>query len=210
MTHAPKLKICGLRDAAFARRAEDLGVDYLGFIFADGSPRRVTPDDAARIAASLAGRATCVGVFTDAPVADILAVAARVPLAVAQLHSEAYTAQDAAALKAAGLEVWRLHRTGPAPDWADALLLDGFSGGRAGGTGTRADWTRAADLAAAGRRVVLAGGISAANAAAAAATGCAILDVNSSLETAPGVKSIPLLEQFFAAVNFPLHSARGI
>ena len=49
-----------------------------------------------------------------------------------------------------------------------------------------------------GRRVVLAGGISAANVAAAAATGADILDANSALETSPGVKSTTLLRELVA------------
>ena len=88
---------------------------------------------------------------------------------------------------------------------ADAMLLDGSAAdGRSGGTGRLADWSRAAELAASGVRVVLAGGISAENVRAAAETGCAILDVNSSIETAPGEKSAERLEAFFrAAVNCP-------
>ena len=188
----PQIKICGIRDSAVARRAEELGADYLGFIFAARSPRRISPETAAAIAATLSGRAKRVGVFTDATVDEMLAIAARVPLDVAQLHSARYGAEDVASLRAAGLEVWRLNE----PCGADAVLLDGAAGGRCGGTGARADWSRAAELSAAGVRVVLAGGISAENAAAAAETGCAILDVNSSLETRPGMKSLESLERF--------------
>ena len=65
----------------------------------------------------------------------------------------------------------------------------------------RADWNRARALASSGVRVVLAGGISAENIRDAAATGCAVLDVNSSLEVRPGVKSIALLEALFAAIR---------
>ena len=53
MAGFPKLKICGVRDGAFARRAEELGVDYLGFIFAEKSPRYVTPEAAAAIGLAL-------------------------------------------------------------------------------------------------------------------------------------------------------------
>ena len=42
----PLLKICGINDTAFAVEAAKCGVDYLGFIFAEGSPRRVTPEKA--------------------------------------------------------------------------------------------------------------------------------------------------------------------
>ncbi|MBR4616497.1 MAG: hypothetical protein IKO55_12885, partial [Kiritimatiellae bacterium] len=45
--------------------------------------------------------------------------------------------------------------------------------------------------------VVLAGGLSSANIGAAAATGCAVLDVNSSIEESPGVKTLALLEDLF-------------
>ena len=79
-------------------------------------------------------------------------------------------------------------------------MLDGRTAAGTGGTGTLADWRLAAALADAGVRVVLAGGISADNAVDAARTGCAVLDVNSSLETAPAVKSEKLLERFFAAI----------
>ena len=196
MKRKPEIKVCGINDAAFARRAEALGADYLGFIFAERSPRRVSPDVARAIAAGLCGKAKRVGVFTSATVADILAVAERVPLDVVQLHSAGYGAEAVAAIRAAGLEVWLLNAEG-----ADAVLLDGSDGERCGGTGLRADWERARSLAASGVRVVLAGGISAGNAAAAADTGCAVLDVNSSLETSPGVKSLALLEDLFAVVD---------
>ena len=202
MKHTPKIKVCGINDVAFAQRSEALGVDFLGFIFAEKSPRRVLPERAAEIAASLTGQAKRVGVFTTMSVDEILAVAAAVPLDVVQLHSTHYGADDVGSLKANGLEVWRLNEL----CGSDAVLLDGSSGGRCGGTGQLADWRRASELSATGVRVVLAGGISAENAASAAATGCAILDVNSSLETAPGVKSVERMESFMESVRglFPL------
>ena len=194
MKRSPAIKVCGMNDAAVAQRAEELGADYLGFIFAEGSPRRVSPEDAHMIVAALSGRARKVGVFTSAPVHEIIAVAEKVPLDVVQLHSRAYGVDAVRALRSSGFEVWQLESRE-----ADAMLLDGVSAGMSGGTGKRADWQRAAELAASGIRIVLAGGISADNVLDAAATGCTVLDVNSSLETAPGVKSIAKLETFFAA-----------
>ena len=196
MSGFPKLKICGVRDGAFARRAEELGVDYLGFIFAEKSPRYVAPDAAAAIAATL-GRAKLVGVFTTSTIDEILEIARKIPLDVVQLHGRDYGADEIFALRADGLEVWQLESSG-----ADAMLLDGTAAdGQSGGTGLRADWKRAADLAASGVRVVLAGGLSSANFGAAAATGCAVLDVNSSLEESPGVKSLALLDELFRSIH---------
>lgn len=39
-----KIKICGVNDTDFAAEAERLGADYLGFVFAESSPRQVTAD----------------------------------------------------------------------------------------------------------------------------------------------------------------------
>lgn len=211
----PRLKVCGVNDAAFAVEAASLGVDYLGFIFAEGSPRRVTPEKAREIMDAVrnggfADRPRYVGVFTDRDVSRICDIAAEVGLDVVQLHSE-YGAEEVSRVKALGFEVWRLapsehgaEKSTTGADVADAgedaVLIDGRAGTRCGGTGVLADWSRVAELKRLGRRVVLAGGISAANIAAASATGADIIDVNSGIETAPGVKSIKLLSDLLAAI----------
>ena len=109
-----------------------------------------------------------------------------------QLHG-AYGETAVAAIRATGYEVWLLDA--PPDSAADAVLLDGRTGAQCGGTGQLADWSRVAELKRTGRRVVLAGGLSAGNLSAAAATGADTLDFNSSLETSPGVKSIVLLDE---------------
>ena len=165
----------------------------------------MAPDAAAAIAAML-GRAKHVGVFTTSKIDEILDIARKIPLDVVQLHSREYVADEISRLKAAGLEVWKLGAKDGAANVAefvnpregavvpDAVLLDGWAGTLCGGTGRRADWEFASELASVGVRVVLAGGLSSANIGAAAATGCAVLDVNSSIEESPGVKTLALLE----------------
>ena len=233
----PRLKVCGITDAAFAVEAARRGIDYLGLIFAEGSPRRVTVEKACEIVAAVRGAETpdrenwrdarsadggraanatggtpvvpagprFVGVFVDHDVEEIDRIASRVGLAVIQLHGD-YGAEDVTALQADGYEVWRLfggrdlsaaqERASP-----DAVLLDGRKGARCGGTGVRADWSLVGPLKSAGRRVVLAGGISAGNVAGAVATGADIIDVNSSVETAPGTKSVALLDELLRATS---------
>ena len=233
-----KLKVCGITDAAFAVEAAKRGVDYLGLIFAAKSPRRVTPAKAREIVAAVS--ASCspaprfIGVFVEQSAREILEIAGTVPIAVVQLHSRDYGADDVALLKTAGYGIWTLDGFAPAvsvgidpifscekeqncgkngkighpplgtvPKNAgtvpiDAVLLDGRDGARCGGTGKLADWSRIAELKAEGRRVVLAGGLSAANIAEAAATGADVLDVNSGVETAPGEKSVALLDKLLA------------
>ena len=194
----PRLKICGITDAAFAVEAARRGIDYLGLIFAAKSPRRVTVEQARQIVASVAGGPRFVGVFVEQDTSEILKISKAVPLDVIQLHRNALK-EEIATLKAAGFEVWRLAGVDGEDDvfaGEDAVLLDGRDGARTGGTGRRADWSRVAALKGAGRRVVLAGGLSATNIAEAAATGADILDVNSALETSPGRKSVRLLDEW--------------
>lgn len=187
-----RVKVCGVNDAAFAAEAERLGADYLGFIFAEGSPRRVTADEVRTIRVGLAGTARCVGVFTSASVPEVLETVRVCGLPVVQLHRRA-TAADVAALRAAGLEVWTL--AGGAE--GDAVLFDSSHGD--GETQLR----RGAFLA------VLAGGLSSANLAAALAQRPDVIDVSGSLETSPGVKSVERLRDFFAAFRAREAGCRG-
>ena len=179
-----KLKVCGVNDGAFAAEAERLGADYLGFIFVPGTSRAVTPEQAAEIFRGLSGRAKRVGVFMkDAPAA-ILDVVRTLKLDVVQLHRRA-TTEDVAALQAEGLEVWTL--AGGAP--GDGVLFDSSHGD--GETAFRRGLWKS----------ILAGGISEANVAEAVALGPDVIDVSGSLESARGVKSIPLLRAFVATLN---------
>ena len=199
----PRLNVCGIPAAAFAVEAARRGVDYLGLIFAEGSPRRVTPKMARAIAESVRSREgrdrrglppCLVGVFTVQDVGEIADVVSSVGLDVVQLHG-AYSDIDVAALKAKGREVWRLYRGNPSCE--DAVLLDG----RRGNTSGMADWSLVAPLKSAGRQVVLAGGISSSNVSDAIRTGADVIDVSGSLETSPGVKSVALLDAFIAALR---------
>ena len=180
-----KIKVCGVRDAAFAVAAAKLGVDYLGFIFEPSSPRHVTAGQAAEIAAALGAearrRVRLVGVFVRGTPVEIVAAMRRAGLDVVQLHRRA-TAADVAALKAAGYEVWTL--AGGAE--GDGVLFDSTHG----------------DGETAFRQVdgksIVAGRIGMENLADVLALGPDVVDVNSSLETAPGVKSANLLAAFLA------------
>lgn len=192
----PELKICGVNDVGFACEAVRLGVDYIGLIFAEGSPRRVDDETACEIASRAKG-VKLVGVFTTSEAGEIVRIAQRVGLNIVQLHG-VYCARDVQTLKAHGLEVWRLD-DGGASLGEDATILDGHDGAKCGGTGRVADWSRVQQLKADMRKVVLAGGIGGDNIKAAIATGADVIDVNSSLESYPGVKSVEKLARFIAA-----------
>ena len=183
-----KVKICGINDAVFAAEAVRLGVDYLGLIFEPSSPRFVTPEKAAEIVSSLDAplrrRVRLVGVFVRETPAEIIATMRRVGLDVVQLHRRA-TGEDVAALKHAGYEVWTL--AGGAE--GDGVLFDSSHGD--GETTFRTG----------GFKSILAGRIGVENVANALALKPDIIDVNSSIETEPGVKSTILLSAFLSEVR---------
>ena len=196
-----KIKICGINDAVFAAEAARLGVDYLGFIFEPSSPRYVTVEKARSICSCLKQRheaidssaslrlcvekkPVLVGVFVRETPAEIITTMRRVGLDVVQLHRRA-TKEDVDALKAAGYEVWTL--AGGAE--GDGVLFDSSHGD--GDTAFRDG----------NYKSIIAGRIGAGNVADALALRPDIIDVNSSLETAPGVKSAILLSAFLSAVR---------
>lgn len=174
-----KLKICGINDRSFAERAAELGVDYLGFIFHEASPRAVTTERARDIAAGLHVRK--VGVFVRQSVDEIVRIMRAAGLDVVQLHRRA-TAEEVAALKANGFEVWTL--AGGAP--GDGVLFDSSHGDG------ETDFRKGAYTS------ILAGKIGIENLSDAKALVPDILDVNSSLETSPGCKSREKLEEFMS------------
>ncbi len=182
------IKVCGVTSAAFAAEAARRGVDYLGVIFAAKSPRRVSSETAREVAAAARAAAAkpprIVGVFVEQQAAEILEIARDVPLDVVQLHRRAAVA-DVAALRAAGLEVWTL--AGGAP--GDGVLFDSSHGD--GETEFRKGNYKA----------IVAGGISAANIGDALRLGPDVVDVNSSIETAPGEKSVAMLDALLAEFN---------
>ncbi len=196
-----KIKVCGTNDAVFAAEAARLGVDYLGFIFEPSSPRYVTVEKARSICSCLKQRheaidssaslrlcvekkPVLVGVFVRETPAQIIATMRRAGLDVVQLHRRA-SSEDVAALKAAGYEVWTL--AGGAE--GDGVLFDSSHGD--GDTAFRNG----------NYKSIIAGRIGVENVADALALNPDIIDVNSSLETAPGVKSTILLSAFLSAVR---------
>lgn len=214
-----RAKVCGLTRPEDAAQAWRSGALYGGLIFAQGSPRRLASVQAARAVMGGAPLAW-VGVFANASPDAVAEAAHTLGLAAVQLHGEETAAQVAAVRRGVpgGTEVWKAVRVRdsiPAPDGpealgADRLVLDTYRAGARGGTGEVFDWGLLEGIDAAGReRMVLAGGLGPANAAAADTLGCWALDVNSGVESAPGVKDAARVDRFFLALRGTAAMAGG-
>lgn len=199
------VKVCGLTRADDARAAWRAGAAWGGIVFAEGSPRRATVEQARLVRDAAALR--WAGVFVDDDPDKVGAVARELRLDAVQLHGDEdpHTVAEVRARVPKGCEIWKAVRVkngAPrlAATGADRLLLDTWKEGRRGGTGERFDWRVAADHPDRDR-IVLAGGLDPANVPIAEAVGTGMLDVSSGVESSPGIKSRDKLEDFFAALR---------
>ena len=91
-----QIKICGITRMQDIEAANALRPDYIGFVFANGSKRRVTPGQAQHLRAHLAEGIRAVGVFVDEPPENVARLLADGVIDIAQLHGaedEAYIAR---------------------------------------------------------------------------------------------------------------------
>jgi phosphoribosylanthranilate isomerase len=190
-----KVKVCGVVDPDNARLAVDLGADFLGLNFYPRSPRYVGPGRAREIADAVRGRTTLVGVFVNAPPAEIEKTVERVGLDLVQLSGD----EEPGPYSHFAERLIQVFRSGGDPGdealapWADAwgLLFDAPHGSLYGGTGNTWGYAAVSRIIGrlAGRRIFLAGGLGPDNVrpAIAAARPFAV-DVCSRVESAPGIK----------------------
>lgn len=194
-----RIKICGITSAEDAAMAASLGADAIGINFYKGSARYVPMSEAAPIVAALRGRAIPVGVFVnELPEAieevcrrlriEVVQLSGREPPAVAQRLSfrriKAVHVRDGSELAAYGNYP------------CEAFLLDTAAKGEYGGTGKAFDWGKIGD-ARPGKPWILAGGLTAANVAAAIRlTRPNGVDVAGGVEISPGRKDAAKVKSF--------------
>lgn len=202
-----RVKICGITNAADALAAVDAGADLLGFNFYAKSPRRIAEDEAAKIRPRLPREVDAVGIFVNAPTADVAAMCKSLKLDAAQLHGDE-TAETVAEL-AGNVPVVKAFRVDLDFDLktlkdysrAFAFLFDAVVSGQYGGTGHSTDWD-AARQAAVKHRIILAGGLKVENVAAAVRIVRPYgIDVASGVESKPGKKDHGRLREFIQEVR---------
>ena len=202
-----RIKFCGMTRADDVRLAGELGVDVVGFVFAHGSARWITPDQAGQLRLALAPMVGAVALFRDNTTAEVDEVLRRLRPALLQFHGE----EDDAFCRTFGMPYLKAVPMGAGQCWdadtlharwpnADGFLFDSHGAGGAGGTGQVFDWGRIP--AGLQRPVVLAGGITADNVHdAILATQPWAVDVASGIEQAPGIKDGGKMRRFIAEVR---------
>ncbi len=209
-----RVKVCGITNLEDALTAVQAGADALGFIFVEGTPRFVTPEQAAPIIRALPPFVTPVGVFWDHPAGHIKAVAEACGLRALQFHGdekpEDLVGYGVPVIKTIKLAVpsgelgGRLPWT-PTVTWlpyrtcAAALLLDSAARWGEGEQRQPIEWNIARDLANSRWRIILSAGLTPENVARAVATARPYaVDVNSGVEAQPGRKDPDKVWRFVA------------
>lgn len=196
MTATPtrtRIKFCGMTRAEDVRLAVELGVDYVGLVFAPRSPRHLLLGQARMLRELVSPQIAVVALVMDTPASEVQAIIDNIQPDLLQFHG----AEDDAFCAAFGVPFLKAVAMGGGGNDAHSaaslfpsaygLLLDGHGPGEAGGSGQRFDWKSSPhDL---DRPFLLAGGLSADNVGLAIRTARPWgVDVSSGIEQAPGMK----------------------
>lgn len=218
-----RIKICGITRIEDATAAASAGADAIGLNFYERSPRRIDLETAQKIADSTPTGLLKIGVFVNCPIDEIRRIAELARLDAAQLHGDELPSH---VVELAPLPVIRAVRcrddlidieryllacrsAGRLPD---AILVDGYTAGEFGGVGRLASWDviNRDRAMVCGLPLILAGGLAPANVAdAIAVVQPNGVDVASGVESAPGVKSADLIEQFVRSAKAAFSRGNG-
>ncbi|MDF0602836.1 phosphoribosylanthranilate isomerase [Psychromarinibacter sp. C21-152] len=208
-----RVKFCGLGRVEDVAAAVAAGAAYVGFVFFAKSPRHLSLDRAAELAAAVPPGLCKVALTVNADDAALDEITGAVPLDMLQLHGSESPERVAAVKARYGLPVMKAVGVATADDLpaleaygrvADQLLVDAKPVPGAdlpGGNGVAFDWRLIA-----GRRWpvpwMLAGGLTPENVAEAIRlTGARQVDVSSGVERARGVKDAALIRAFAEAAG---------
>ena len=200
-----KVKICGFTNAENARDAAIAGVDAIGLVFYNKSPRNVDIQRAREIVSALPPFVNRVGLFVNANPSFIDEVLCEVPLDTLQFHGDEVVG-DCTQYQMPFIKSLRVTPKTNLVQLADnfseasALLLDSHNPNSYGGTGEVFDWMLARvniDLP-----IILAGGLNSKNVSdAISQVNPYAVDASSGVESAPGVKDIDKILAFIRSVH---------
>jgi phosphoribosylanthranilate isomerase len=210
-----RVKICGVNSRPALDAAIAGGAGFIGFNFYPPSPRALTPEAAAALAAAVPPVIAKVGVLVDEPDERIAEILARVSLDMLQPHGKETPSRVDDIRRRFGLPVMKALKIAEAADLAvadryighaDWLLFDAkpppqMTGALPGGNALSFDWQLLA-----GRSWpspwMLSGGLTPDNLAEAVRiSGARVVDVSSGVESQPGVKDPAKIAAFLAQAS---------
>lgn len=207
-------KVCGLTSAKDADFAANAGARFGGLIFAEKSPRCITAKQAQAIVTETKARLEYVGVFVNHKRTEIVDLVKQLSLSAVQLHGD----EDNAYIEAlhtqltenncGHCQIWQASSVSNAmPDLSEitSIVKHHVLDGKNPGSGQAFDWRMLTDSQQDLTSCLLAGGLNNENINAALSQLSDLdlfgLDINSGVETKPGIKSQDKLQQIFAQIR---------
>jgi len=201
-----RIKVCGITNTEDALKVVYYGASAVGFIFHKKSPRYISPSKARKIIEALPPYVVPVGVFVNLSEKAVKDICRFTRIHTVQFHGDEKPVyckrfEDFKIIKA-----FRVGTYFPFEELkkykVDAFLFDTYQEGVEGGTGKPFNWDvlkgKKFD-----KPFILSGGLNAENIQQALSTlSPQCIDVSSSLEKSPGIKSPRLIRAFFETVRF--------
>ena len=194
----PLIKICGISDFNFLNEIVKLeGINYLGFIFYEKSPRYVSKNLLNKIKATDFRDKRPVCVYVNASKEYIKETSSYFKEPILQFHGD----ETNEFCESQKNEFWKAIRIKDNESLnevtnyksASAILFESYKKGKYGGTGESFDWKILKNMNLS-QKNVLSGGISIKNVDNAISTQPWCLDINSGVESSTGVKDINLVK----------------
>ena len=212
------VKICGITSLKDAEMAVNYSVPAIGLIFYPDSPRYVDPAKVEQWIDRIPDSVKKVGVFVNEQIDTINNITRQLKLEFIQLHGDESPEFCNGMIR----PVIKVFRVG---DDFDAIVLneydvhgflfDTYKKGNPGGTGTRFNWDLIANLKTE-TPIILSGGLTPENVLnGIEAVNPAAVDVNSGVESVPGVKDEEEIKELFSVLehsnscNNPFRVIRG-
>ncbi len=199
-----QIKVCGITRAEDAIGVCQSGVDAVGLIFYDPSPRNLTCEQAKEIRQLLSENVSAVAVVVDPTDHMLENIVNKVRPDFVQFHGS----ESPTRCKDAGLPYIKALRVRASSqmeqavyDYADAsaVLLDTYDPNRVGGTGVTFSWDSVPELKI---PLILAGGLHAQNVSdAIRLMQPRAVDVSTGVESNPGKKNVNAVQEFVQTVR---------
>ena len=194
------VKICGITTYEDAEIAVNYGASAIGMIFYKGSPRNIYPDKVEVWISSIPEKVKKVGVFVNEKQKNIKTIVEKLNLDYIQLHGDESPEYCEKMIR----PVIKAFRVGTDFDPAvlgnfqvHAFLFDTYQKGKPGGTGISLNWGLISNLKT-NTPIILSGGLNPDNINEGIETvQPSAVDVNSGVESEPGVKDKVRVEKLF-------------
>ena len=202
-----RVKFCGFTREQDVHAAVNLGVDALGFVLYEKSPRYVSMDQLMQLCTHVPAFVSTVALFVNASQAEIQNVLNSAPIQFVQLHGDE-SFEDALSLqRRASIPVIKAVRVNEQTDWDEiaqyvdqlsGVLLDSDSKGY-GGSGHGFDWSVIPKTLRS--KIILSGGLTVDTVSEAfQQVAPYALDVSSGIEQAKGIKDFEKMQAFMQHV----------